>query len=536
MTRSDNVIVSEGWGIMRNIANVAIVFALVATAISIIVGYKETEAKKALVKFILIALLINFTPVICGLLIDASNLAMSNFLKGGASPSFSQALTQGMQNADLASIPAMLVLVIFTFLSALVYFLYAALFIARYVVLWILVIVSPLAFATKAFPEFKYIKKIFPSVCYWDDWWEAFLQWCVIGVPASIFIYLSNRLMFIVASGANITSASPGGDLTIFSAIFSYAIPFLFLVIGFFITMSSGGQVGSTLKGYLGKGVMVGGAALGGAALGGAAGIKSGASGKETKTKAVFGGALGGLSGGFKGAITGGKYEKEAATNWAKRNIGERVGYIPKGTTAQIQSKNFNELVNTQKALSKEERRKIATSQSFTYQGSLLKQAAIQAQLDEKELNDDEIKWIVKNKDSAAKNIDIKKLYKYAPEYTKELTNGEKSTTDVLSTMQPKVVRDTVRSESLSNINIITGINAGQSKEIMIRGNQKQKDNLLAWRTDPNKRQELKTEFNRLNTERLNQNTTSERKAELKKQLVQMGGAIRTINQFRKNP
>ena len=121
------------------------------------------------------------------------------------------------------------------------------------VMLWILIIVSPIAFATKVFPKSNYIKKIFPSITYWDDWWEAFLQWVILGIPAALCIFLSNSLAAAVTSSTNaIIKSPPTGDPlgSLFGLIFSYLIPFIFLIQGFLICMSSGGAVGGKLSGY----------------------------------------------------------------------------------------------------------------------------------------------------------------------------------------------------------------------------------------------------------------------------------------------
>lgn len=85
-TGPDNHLVSTGWGFTRNLANVVLIFGLVIIALSIIMDYQETQAKKALVNFVLIAALINFTPVFCGLIIDLARIIMDLLLKGGVPP------------------------------------------------------------------------------------------------------------------------------------------------------------------------------------------------------------------------------------------------------------------------------------------------------------------------------------------------------------------------------------------------------------------------------------------------------------------
>lgn len=252
----NNVIVQSGWGIVRNIANAALVIGLIIIAITIILGYQENKAKQVLINFILIALLINFTPVICAFIIDGANIITSSLLAGGTDTGFSGAvvnafsLLQKTSSPPSAKIVEGFVYFIFAIIATVIMFLYGLLFMARTVMLWILVIVSPIAFATKVFPESKYIRKIFPSITYWDDWWEQFIQWAVIGIPAAVFLYVSIQLMSVAGVSASAMTSSNAVE-----SLMVFATPFIFLLAGFFITISSGGQVGAAIgtfaTGYL---------------------------------------------------------------------------------------------------------------------------------------------------------------------------------------------------------------------------------------------------------------------------------------------
>lgn len=249
MTGPDNELVTEGWNITRNLANIALIFGLIFIAINIILGSQEVQAKKSLVNFVLIAILINFTPVICGVIIDASNALTSYFLTGGINGNLVNFLAEEINTNKNIDFFALIVFFFFGIFSAVIYLLYALLFAARYIILWILIIVSPLAFASKVFPKSKYITKVFPNLLYWDEWWDQFIQWNVIGIPAGFFIYLSNVAMVKLTAGGIFADS---GGISVFGALFTYVMPFLFMAIGFFVTMSSGGPVGSKISG-LGK-------------------------------------------------------------------------------------------------------------------------------------------------------------------------------------------------------------------------------------------------------------------------------------------
>ena len=259
----NNIIVQSGWGIVRNIANAALVIGLIIIAITIILGYQENKAKQLLVTFILIALLINFTPVICSFIIDGSNILTASFLAGGTNTGFADSIgtAYNILNSDTSKdymdkIVWGTIYFIFAIIATVIMCLYALLFMARTVILWILVIVSPIAFATKVFPQSKYIQKVFPSVTYWDNWWESFVQWTVISIPAAISLYISIQLMSVAGTSVNAMNSDNALD-----TLMAFATPFIFMIAGFFITISSGGPIGGMVGGIgkaLGAGAMTG--------------------------------------------------------------------------------------------------------------------------------------------------------------------------------------------------------------------------------------------------------------------------------------
>jgi hypothetical protein len=251
-TPDSNEYIATGWGIVRNLANAALVIGLVVIAVSIILGYQENQAKKILLNFIIIALLINFTPVICGFIIDGANILTKSMMTGGIDDSYSKSISNlfviigNMKGGWIDQLALTIVVTFFSLFATVIYLLYALLFFGRIVILWILVIVSPIAFATKVFPQSKYIRNFFPSITYWDDWWESFIQWCVIGIPAGMSIYLSNAMIVKIASTSNSTAAT---EANIFGILIGYSVPFIFLLAGFFISISSGGKVGAFVGG-----------------------------------------------------------------------------------------------------------------------------------------------------------------------------------------------------------------------------------------------------------------------------------------------
>ncbi len=220
-----------GWDTVRSLANIFLLLGLIFTAFGIMLGIKEYEAKKSLPILILIALLINFTPVICGWIIDFSNYITDWLLKGAIPSDEFAAMVEGDNvPKDLTSI---FVFCIFVITAIFVYLLFFILFLIRYIFLLVLTIFSPIAFASKIFSPSEKAKKFFPSFLYWDTWWNQFLQWCTVGILASFFMLIGNQIMLNMD---DIQGTNPGGFM---GAIIIYFLPVLALLIGFFSTLEA---------------------------------------------------------------------------------------------------------------------------------------------------------------------------------------------------------------------------------------------------------------------------------------------------------
>jgi len=236
-----NLILLRGWTLTRDLANMGFVVGLVAIALSTALRVGEYQAKKTLPLLIGIALLINFTPAICGVIVDASNI-MTQWLLGNIvnfkpiSEIIGNQLNlvvEGVKKISSANINSDLlgrtiVLIVFGGVAAFVFLLYAMLFIFRYIAIWILVILSPLAF-------FAYI---FPSTRgYWKKWWNQFIQWSFIGTIAAFWLYLSSHLIELAYKQELIGLGLPGGTTEnlagAINVLLPYVIPIVFLVFGF---------------------------------------------------------------------------------------------------------------------------------------------------------------------------------------------------------------------------------------------------------------------------------------------------------------
>ncbi len=244
---TDNMFVNEAWGIVRDFVNMFFILILVIIGLSTALRIKEYEAQKTLPLLIGMALLINFTPMICGLFIDVSNIIMNFFLDGvglGLGRGFEQLGISWKHFAGMISTasPASVAgfgfsMALFTFITAFVYLIFAFLFIIRYLALWILVILSPLAFFAYILPRTRGA---------WNMWWQQFTQWCFVGVGGAFFLYLAELMNVKLADVVISPPASAGNpEMNAITAFFPFLIPIVFLIIGVFATLSTS-AIGAT--------------------------------------------------------------------------------------------------------------------------------------------------------------------------------------------------------------------------------------------------------------------------------------------------
>lgn len=87
--------VEAGWPLIRDVVNMFFIVVLLITAFSTIIQYKKFEYRRILPKLLLMAVLVNFSRTLIGLLIDFSQVIMLTFVNGfqaAAAGNFTQAL------------------------------------------------------------------------------------------------------------------------------------------------------------------------------------------------------------------------------------------------------------------------------------------------------------------------------------------------------------------------------------------------------------------------------------------------------------
>jgi len=179
--------IDNAWGVIRDVANMGFIFILLYAAIMTILG-KGSDNKRLIVNIVLAAVLINFSLFFTKLFIDATNLIALLFY-GQMVPASELVRDSAFQNQGLAStimesikiqsiwagstgdgVSTTQILIvgllgsIVALVSAFVFFAIAILFIIRFVVLLITMVLSPLAFLAFALPQAEKYRK---------QWWDA---------------------------------------------------------------------------------------------------------------------------------------------------------------------------------------------------------------------------------------------------------------------------------------------------------------------------------------------------------------------------
>ncbi|MBP9802109.1 hypothetical protein KBC40_00805 [Patescibacteria group bacterium] len=202
--------VNEGWVALRDMSNMFFIVILLIMSFATILKIDAYGYKQVLKRLILMAILINFSKLIVGLVIDASQLVMLTFVatwKDIAAGNIVTALgLDTIMNMDPAQIKkdtgvnlfvniilGYLFAGVFMILTCIVVFGFIITLLARIVALWVLIVLSPLAFLANAFPG---------TQSYFGQWMSSFTKELIVGPVLAFFLWLS---FTIVGGGA-------GGD------------------------------------------------------------------------------------------------------------------------------------------------------------------------------------------------------------------------------------------------------------------------------------------------------------------------------------
>lgn len=191
----DSPAVTVGWVMVRDISNMFFVVILLLIAFGTILGIEQYEWKKLLVKFILAAVFINFSRVICGIMIDVAQVVMITFVNGIAATAggnlvnmfnmdgvLSLASTNVNEQNGSELFMAAIGALGFSAMMMAIIFVYVGILLFRMVSLWVAIVLSPLAFILSVVPS---------TQSYASTWWKEFGNNVISGPLVVFFLWLA---------------------------------------------------------------------------------------------------------------------------------------------------------------------------------------------------------------------------------------------------------------------------------------------------------------------------------------------------------
>lgn len=207
--------VNVGWVMVRDVTNMFFVVILLLVAFGTILGLEQYEWKKMLVKFFFAAVLVNFSRIICGVIIDIGQVVMITFINGVAATAGGNLINafglnkimglgkeitpEHFKSSDffIAAISA----VVFSAMVMAMMVAFVFILLSRMIVLWILIVLSPFAFVLSVIPQ---------TQKYASQWWSEFGSHVVVGPAIAFFMWLA----FAVVGGGQINNEVADGSST----------------------------------------------------------------------------------------------------------------------------------------------------------------------------------------------------------------------------------------------------------------------------------------------------------------------------------
>ncbi|MDP1709506.1 MAG: hypothetical protein Q8L21_01315, partial [Candidatus Komeilibacteria bacterium] len=208
--------VVKAWVLIRDFSNMAFLIIFIAIAFATILGIEKYEYKQLLPKLLFMAVAINFSRTLCGLVLDAAQVVMMTFVNGFKEVAAGNLIrgfgltdlttlkdfseTSGEQGVNPSSIAvASILAVILLIISVMTVGALLVVFVVRIIYLWILIILSPLAFMLAAAPGMS---------GKFNEWWGKFVRYAMVGPILAFFLWLSFSIMASVAPGQNLASSN----------------------------------------------------------------------------------------------------------------------------------------------------------------------------------------------------------------------------------------------------------------------------------------------------------------------------------------
>ncbi len=224
----DVSVVKLGWVMVRDVANMFFIVGLLVIAFATILGFESYEWKHGLVKIVLMAILINFSNLIAQLVIDVAHIFTITFLNAVSATAGGNLITMFQMDkilelaqsspselgatrdvASLTLFAGSVLAFIFALLAALTIGAYLVVMIFRIVVLWALIVLSPLAFMLYAVPK---------GEDYAHEWWSEFSKHVIVAPIMVFFLWLAfatlgtGQIISEIQSDPNVIQLNSSGE------------------------------------------------------------------------------------------------------------------------------------------------------------------------------------------------------------------------------------------------------------------------------------------------------------------------------------
>ena len=189
--------VTFGWVIVRDVCNMFFILILLIIAFGTILRIPQYNFKTLLPKLVIMAILINFSKLICGVLIDFTQVIMLTFVNGfkdvGEGNLFNMLGLEGLLSmqtggggaeavSEWSILGVYILALIFVIIALVTLISMVSMLAMRIVMMWIYVVLSPLAYLLGAFPQ---------GQKYASQWWDKFSKNLIVGPILAFFIWLA---------------------------------------------------------------------------------------------------------------------------------------------------------------------------------------------------------------------------------------------------------------------------------------------------------------------------------------------------------
>ncbi|OGY44997.1 MAG: hypothetical protein A2744_02610 [Candidatus Buchananbacteria bacterium RIFCSPHIGHO2_01_FULL_44_11] len=187
--------VQIGWTLVRDVVNLFFVVILLIIALGTILKIESYSFKRLLPKVLIMAILVNFSLVIAGLILDFGQVVMMTFVSAFAAVTGEGNLIAALhidkiifyhkgEGTPMNLLVTLIVMVIMLAITIIVLLVMVVVFAIRIVMLWLLLVLAPLPYLLTAWGGKR-------AQNYYQQWWDEFIKYVVVGPVLAFFLWLA---------------------------------------------------------------------------------------------------------------------------------------------------------------------------------------------------------------------------------------------------------------------------------------------------------------------------------------------------------